>query len=57
MYYGYKEDWMGSLTDKLVDGHEKLARFGEKRGAGGLEGSGLRWRRGTTRATTTEGTM
>ena len=52
MYDGYKEDWVGGLTDKLVDGHEKLAGFGEKRGAGGLEGSDLRWRRVTTRATT-----
>ena len=53
MYDGYKEDWVGCLTDKLVDGHEGLAGFGEKRGAGGLEGSDLHWRRGTTRSTTT----
>ena len=55
MYVGYKEDGVGGLTEELVDGHEKLAGFGEKRGAGGLEGSDLRWRRGTTRATTTTG--
>ena len=34
MYDGYKQDWVGGLTDKLVDGHEELAGFGEKRGAG-----------------------
>ena len=57
-YNGHKQYWVGGLTDKLVDGHEELAGFGEKRGAGGLEGSDLRWRRGTTRATTTtEGTL
>ena len=55
MYNGYKQCGVGGLTDELVDGHEKLAGFGEKRGAGGLEGSDLRWRRGTTRATTTTG--
>ena len=58
MYDGHKECWAGCLTDELVDGHEELAGFGEKRGAGVLEGSDLRWRRGTTRATTTtEGTL
>ena len=48
MYDGYKQDWVGGLTDE----HGKLAGFGEKRGAGGLEGLDLYWRRGTTRATT-----
>ena len=58
MYDGYKQDWVGGLIDKLVDEHEKLAGFGEKRCAGGLEGLDLRWRRGTTRSTTTtEGTL
>ena len=58
MYHGHKQDRVGVLTDKLVDGHEELAGFGEKRGAGGLEGSDLRWRQGTTRArTTTKGTL
>ena len=36
MFYGHKECWAGCLTGELVEGHEKLAGFGEKRGAGGL---------------------
>ena len=46
-----KNDWVGCLADKLVDGHEELAG-GEKRGAEGRDGLDLHWRRGTTRATT-----
>ena len=35
MYYGHKQDRVGVLTDKLVDGHERLAGAWREKGCWG----------------------